>query len=185
MVVTTYGSVVDGSATSVVTPAPIDPEIESADAAPLLDDPFDADQTYYLKTSSHRTWTTQRIWSLILPLLCAGLLIGGSAFFLLRDFGHLYPGEGNGGSDTSRSIPTGSNYKEESTITDKISTSNSQDKYGSLVSTTSNKQHHTASRDYIPPDDAGASCAVHPDCSLLIGNCCPTVDGKMLECCSR
>ena len=195
MAMTTYGSIED-STTATTAAGIIDPEVETADAAPLVDDSlFDADQTYYLKNGHHNSqWTAQRIWNLLLPLIFAALLIGGAAMFLLRDFSHLYPGEGGGSTkDTSGSIPTTttnierSSYQKpttserdssHSTIT--TSSRNSGNSDSSSSSNKNNEKHHST---FVPPND-GASCSLHPDCSLLIGNCCPTVDGKHLECCS-
>merc|ERR1712071_289012 len=34
------------------------------------------------------------------------------------------------------------------------------------------------------PSPSGASCHAHPACSGLTGDCCPTVDGVLLDCCS-
>jgi hypothetical protein len=178
MVRTTYGSVED--TTTATTPVTIDPEIQTADAASSVDDdPFDANHTYYLKGDGRPYWTTQRIWNLLLPLLVAGLLIGGAAAFLLRDFGTLYPGQGNGGTDTSQSIPSRSST---SSIKDSTNNDGNSGTSQSYSSNSSNKHHHK--NDFLPPNDAGATCSVHPDCSMLIGNCCPTVEGKMLECCN-
>lgn len=35
-----------------------------------------------------------------------------------------------------------------------------------------------------PPSPSSASCHAHPACSGLDGDCCPTVDGVTLDCCS-
>lgn len=35
-----------------------------------------------------------------------------------------------------------------------------------------------------PPPSPSASCAAHPACSGLEGDCCPTTDGVQLDCCS-
>lgn len=181
MVGTTYGSIEDSNTIA----ASIDPEVEKADASPAVDDPYDSEQTYYLKDT--RPWTSQRIWNLFLPLLVAVLLVGGAALFLLRDFGTLYPGQGNSGADTSRSIPIASGsttYSDKTfpTIDDKNSNSDNDQ---SSRSRDKIAEHHSSERNYITSkDDIGASCNLHPDCSMLIGRCCPTFDGKMLECCT-
>ena len=195
MAMTTYGSIED-STTATTAAGIIDPEVETADAAPLVDDSlFDADQTYYLKNGHHNSqWTAQRIWNLLLPLIFAALLIGGAAMFLLRDFSHLYPGEGGGSTtDTSGSIPTTttnierSSYQKPTTSerdsSHSTTTTTSRSSGSSDSSSSSNKNNEKHHSTFVPPND-GASCSLHPDCSLLIGNCCPTVDGKHLECCS-
>jgi hypothetical protein len=176
MAVSSYGSV-DGPGS---TPT-VDPEMDSADAAVQpVDHPFDADHAYYLKadTGGRRMWTNHQIWSMALPILVAALLVGGAAAFLLRDFGTLYPGGGNGGSDTSRAIPNESTHtNKEMTYNGKSSSTSSSPSSGSST------RHHSFNSDIVPPSDDGANCEVHPDCSSLIGKCCPTADGKMLECC--
>ena len=190
MTTSTYGSIHHDDTTTATAAATVgmDPEVETADAAaPLIDDDplFDTDPTYYLKHGRHNNhnnndrWTTQRIWSLLLPLLIAGLLIGGAALFLLRDFSNLYPGQGNEGGGNrgsySETVSSGSSKSNSDETTSYTSSSGGS-------SSSSNRHHHTS---FTPPnEDIGASCSLHPDCSMLIGNCCPTVDGKTLECCS-
>jgi hypothetical protein len=163
--VVSYGSVED-------KPATRDPELDTADAAPATD--FDA--AYYLK-QPQQCWNAQRLWNLLMPLVVAALIVGGAAAFLLRDFGNLYPGSGNGGTDTSRAIKPSdfSNPSSEAT-----SVSNEKKESSSTSGTSS--RHRT--KDFVPPDDAGSYCDVHPDCSMLIGKCCPTPEGKMLDCCT-
>ena len=158
--VVSYGSVEEKPA--------VDPELDTADAAPATD--FDA--AYYLKDPKE-CWNARRLGNLLVPLIVAFLIMGGAALFLLRDFGTLYPGRGNGGVDTSRAIEP-SNVSEKPTAT-KTSSSSASD-----ASSTSSRHH----KDFTPPNDAGANCNVHPDCSMLIGKCCPTDDGEMLDCCA-
>jgi hypothetical protein len=164
--VVSYGSVED-------QPATRDPELDTADAAPATD--FDA--AYYLK-DSQPFWNARRLGNLLGPLLVAALIMGGAAAFLLRDFGNLYPGSGSGGSDTSRAIKPSDFSK---TPTDSSSTTEKKSSFTSGGGTSSSR-HHT--KEDVPPKDVGADCNVHPDCSMLIGKCCPTLDGEFLECCT-
>lgn len=161
--VVSYGSVDD-------QPASRDPELDTADAAPITE--FDA--AYYLKDSQESCWNPRRLGNLLGPLLVAALIMGGAAAFLLRDFGTLYPGSGGGGSDTSRAIQPND--------VSSSSSSSSPTKSSSSGSSTSASRHH--SKGFVPPNDAGADCSVHPDCSMLLGKCCPTLDGEMLDCCT-
>jgi hypothetical protein len=189
---TTYGSIDDSTTvtTTTSTAVGIDPEVQAADAAaPLVDDAFDTDQTYYLRNGNHyrtQRWTAQRIWNLLFPLLIAGLLMGGAALYLFHDFSHLYPGQGNGSTPSYKDVST--------TTTSSENTKSNGDENNNIYSTTTtnsrssgkskNQQHHDHTTFVTPNDDIGASCSLHPDCSMLTGNCCPTVDGKTLECCN-
>lgn len=142
------------------------------------DTPFDPDNTYYLKDTSR--WTTRKVVSIAVPILAAMMVMGGIALFLLKDFNHLYPGRGGDKS------PFYSNSG--GVATPKSSSSDTK----SPVAFSTTKQHHDSTTPASSPsknkvvytvDAAGASCAVHPDCSLLSGNCCPTAEGLMLACC--
>ncbi len=186
MIVPTYGSVIDTTTTAATTTNAsrnIDPEVATADAAPSMidDDPdYAVDATYYLKPD--RQWTTRRFWNLCGPLCVAGLLVGGTALWLSRDFKHLYPGQGNGepthlyASNTGSSSSSSSSSSSPTTTTDGARSRDSDP-------TQSHHRPHSTTRAFDPPND-GASCSLHPDCSILTGSCCPTVQGKTLECCS-
>jgi hypothetical protein len=168
--VVSYGSVEDQNTAR-------DPELDTADAAPVTD--FDA--AYYLK-DTQPFWNARRLGNLLVPLLVAALIMGGAAAFLLRDFGTLYPGSGSGGSDTSRAIKPSDFTSSSSSASDTTSTSDQKSSSSSSSGTSSSSRHH--SKEFMPPNDAGADCNVHPDCSMLLGKCCPTLDGEKLDCCS-
>jgi len=153
-----------------------------------LDQAFDPSNTYYLQDQTR--WTLKKILLVVVPILGAVLIVGGFALFLLRDFSHLYPGQngdksgyyahggehvvpssnGGGGDEEEIHAPLGpySKHKEDSDYEDETSS-----------------KHHGSSGSSTTPSDAGATCAVHPDCSGLIGNCCPTTAGTFLECCKN
>jgi hypothetical protein len=141
------------------------------------DRPFDANQTYYLRDESR--WTTRRIMLVLIPILAAILIMGGISWFLFEDFGHLYPGrggdygsfgKGGGGSEptSTKGVTTSKETQEETT------TSSSSKSAGASTSAKN-----------LPMDDIGATCAVRPDCAGLVGYCCPTKEGVMLNCCGR
>ena len=135
----------------------------------VADQSFDAAHTYYLQNNT--PWTMKKVLLIAVPILAAVMIVGGFAFFLLRDFNHLYPGRGGDKSEYyahggEKVVPSSSTTGVESPI---IPASTASDKSKTAVSS----KH----------DDIGATCGVHPDCAHLIGNCCPTSAGKMLDCC--
>lgn len=138
---------------------------------------FDADRAYYLKDSAAPLTSRQkcrRLLSVGFPLVVAVLIMGGFAWFLLKDFNHLYPGRGGGS-------PDGSGYEHVVPSTGK----KALDDGGARPS---DPNDATASSGAIrKPTAVGsvATCASHERCAKLglIGNCCPTDKGVVLECC--
>lgn len=123
---------------------------------------FDANNAYYLKSSTPRTPT--KLLLLIIPILLAVLVMGTISYLLLRDFNSLYPGRGGDqhpyytkhgshGSDTS---------PQPKPETDGGSSNNGD------VTVSSN-------------DDA--ACSAHEACKALVGDCCPNPAGTSLYCC--
>jgi hypothetical protein len=176
-----YGAV-ESSAHSVASGSEVDPLIGSSQPSVADDVSFDANQTYYLKPNTR--WTRRKIWATAVPILAACIVMGGIAYFLLRDFGHLYPGRGgdrspfysNGGmSPSTEKEDSQSSMSKESTVVEHFPSKRTGSR-SSGASTVKNHEDTTL--------DAGASCAVHPDCSKLAGDCCPTSDGHMLVCCN-
>lgn len=152
------------------------------------DQSFDAENTYYLGQTTR--WTFKKMMLVAVPILGAILIVGGFALFLLKDFNHLYPGRGgeksgyyeHGGEhvvQSSRSSSRTSNSAERSIP---MSSPRVDDADDDDERQTTNSKHLA-----IPPlnDDAGANCAVHPDCKGLIGLCCPTSAGAILDCCKN
>lgn len=141
-----------------------------------VDQPFDADNAYYLKGSASRLTREQRMRKALLvavPILAAILIVGGAALFLFRDFNHLYPGQGGSVRDRGGYPRTP----------------------GSSTTTTTTKSSDSHSNSFSPPssskDKGSASeglmaCSAHPKCASaqLIGDCCPTSLGVMLDCCN-
>jgi len=139
---------------------------EAEDPTAAVDSSFDASDTYYLPGvgSGGRSLTpSQRIRKCLLvavPLLAAAFIVGGAAFFLLRDFNNLYPGHGG---SVERGGPGRVEHASASTTTSSsVSTKSSSAAIG-----------------------GGASCAEHPLCADagLLGDCCPTPKGIQLDCC--
>lgn len=134
-------------------------------------DTFDANTTYYLKDTNR--WTFRKLISLTVPLLGAVLILGGAVWYLLSDFNHLYPGHESSSSSSS-------SYEKR------------QNGGSSTVSSTSSSNQispkATPKESEITPSNKGkgmkiAACRNYEACSALIGDCCPTPEGKTLECC--
>ena len=135
-------------------------------------DYFDADDTYYLKEGGGSSGpTSQRLKKLLVtafPIIIAALIVGGAVFYLLNDFGHLYPGRSGD--------PTHGGYKSSTTTT---SSSNAVDDFAPEPTQTKSTTKSTTTK-----STAAAACSAHDSCSGLEGNCCPTDDGKNLDCCN-
>lgn len=54
---------------------------------------------------------------------------------------------------------------------------------GSSSSGTTSSDAGSSSSSAGAPSDAGSTCETHSNCSPLTGQCCPTAEGTMLECC--
>ena len=135
------------------------------------DQPFDAAHTYYLTDNTR--WTVKKVLLVAVPILAAAMIVGGFAFFLLRDFSHLYPGRGGDKSDYYA-------HGGEKVVPSSSSTTGIDSPITPASSTTADYKSKSGSSKH---DDIGATCGVHPDCAHLLGNCCPTPEGKMLDCC--
>lgn len=137
----------------------------------VTDRSFDPDNAYYVKETSLPL--QQRLKKMLIcsmPILAAILIVGGAALYLLRDFNSLYPGAGGHGDKTPQ-------YSGATTTTRHSSLP--QD-YQSAETTQSPEANSKS-----PHVNSGsADCSAHPDCSGLVGVCCPTGDGVFLGCCS-
>jgi len=160
------------------------------DEEKAVDQSFDAANTYYLRETTR--WSTKKCLLIAVPILGAILIVGGFALFLLRDFSHLYPGRGgdksgyyaHGGEHVvPSSSKTTSGVNAPMTPSSKTDDDETGDESSESKTTTTTK--HDKSKSVAPNKDAGATCAVHPDCAGLIGNCCPTDKGVVLECCAN
>jgi hypothetical protein len=135
-----------------------------------VDASFDTDNMYYIKPDS---LTPAQRWRKVLlmgvPIICALMIVGGAATFLLRDFGRLYPGS-SGSSSKRTNVPAPSPHVKDSPAD-----------APTIHAPTIHKKKHT------PPSsdsDATAACSAHEGCSGLIGKCCPSEGGIFLECCN-
>jgi hypothetical protein len=141
----------------------------SNDEEHAADQSFDAAHTYYLTDNTR--WTMKKVLLIAVPILAAVMIVGGFAFFLLRDFSHLYPGRGG---DKSEYYAHGGEK-----VVPSSSTTTGINSPITPASTAGDKSKSGSSKN----NDIGATCGVHPDCAHLLGNCCPTSSGKMLDCC--
>lgn len=147
------------------TMSPIEPEGDAS---------FDTDNMYYVKpvilTPAQR-W--RKLLLLGVPIIAALLIIGSAAFFLLRDFGNLYPGSG-GNSDKRTGTTVGVRTHPEHS-----GNAPAPAPAPHVKDLPKNKpaKHSTGK-------DAMAACSAHEACSPLVGNCCPSEGGIFLECCN-
>jgi hypothetical protein len=128
--------------------------------------PYNIDNTYYLgETTMTADQRRVKLINCLVPIVAAFLIVGGAAFFLLRDFSHLYPTSGGGGSETQQgfhSIPA-------------VRTNVAPAKRAQPLPTSSTSHFPLASC------DDNAKCAELG----LAGLCCPTVAGVTLLCCDH
>jgi hypothetical protein len=138
-----------------------------------VDRPFDVTETYYLKESNLSPGERRgKCLATLVPILAACLIMGGAAYFLAKDFGHLYPSHGG---DPRQYDPPG-NYHG-NPVSDSASVPAPPH-----PKPTAPKPHSTATK----TSSAGSSCADNEKCDKLglKGQCCPTGSGDFLTCCN-
>lgn len=167
-----YGSVNDATETSYFT-AKAGPDEEAVDQS------FDADQTYYLRSGSDLTFKQKlRKYAVAaVPILLAALIMGFFTFYLLRNFSHLYPARG--GEPVIKREPS-------HTTTVTAEDYHGEDQNNAVK--TPEIHHRPLTDDDEKPirskTEGSSSCSAHPNCSHLIGDCCPSANGVMLDCCN-
>mmetsp|Transcript_14644 Transcript_14644/g.31837 ORF Transcript_14644/g.31837 Transcript_14644/m.31837 type:complete len:135 (+) Transcript_14644:118-522(+) len=122
---------------------------------PEGNDTFDEKNAYYLNESESRfSWT--RFSRAAVPIIIALVIMGGFGYGMSHGFNNLYGPPKGTGDDSIK--------QDESWIP----LDNSNDDSGGTLSGSS------------------AKCAKHEKCAALalLGNCCPTNKGGMLECCN-
>ena len=131
---------------------------------------YDIDNTYYVKERTlSRKERCQQIMLVALPLLAAFIIIGGFALYLLRDAHILSPEPGGGGSTRPAVVPRSSSgegpYPE-------------APKPAPAPEPAAKKVPHSS--------NGSASCASNAKCKDLglLGECCPTAKGEILDCCN-
>jgi hypothetical protein len=143
----------------------------------------ETDLLYYKEKQPSKQERIMKIVKIAVPMIIAVVLIGGLAWFLLRDFGQLYPGPA--GTHTSdhapASVPTSSVQRvpvPTNVQPEKGLQPAAIPKYPSSGSSSSSSTKSTKS-------SIGSTCAANSKCSALglTGECCPTAAGTMLECC--
>jgi hypothetical protein len=131
---------------------------------------FDSNNTYYL--TDNGSWTCRKLFLMAVPLLGAALIIGGAVWYLLSDFNHLYPGPG----------PTTTGSRSEG-HTIRVPPPPPVPAIAPSPQKVTQKVEQKSNNENSKSDDA-ASCISHPACSGLIGDCCPTSAGVLLDCCN-
>jgi hypothetical protein len=149
------------------TMSPIEPK--EGDAS------FDTDNMYYVKPESltpAQRW--RKVMLLGVPIIAALMIVGGAAFFLLRDFGSLYPGpSGGGGERTGTTVGVRESPHASANVP-------APSPHFVDAPPIHNKKHAQPST----ISDTAAACSAHEACSPLIGNCCPSEGGIFLDCCN-
>ena len=147
-----------------------------------VDDFKETDLLYYKEKELSKQEKVMKIVKIAVPIINAFVLIGGLAWFLLRDFGLLYPGPaGSHVSDHApAAVPTSSVQRVPApTVVQpgKGLQPTAIPKYPASGSSSSS----TTSMKSI----SGSTCAANSKCHALglEGECCPTSAGTMLECC--
>jgi len=146
----------------------IEDRVEEAAASTGASGGFDEGQTYYLRDSSGRRLSFRqalRKYSVVaVPIVAAALIVGGAAWFLLRDFNHLYPG--SRGDSSTFTPPTSRGHEPDDIHVSKPTFSTKSSVSGGSSSS--------------------SSCSSHEKCANLglKGYCCPTSQGDLLDCCN-
>lgn len=137
----------------------------------------ETDLLYYREKELSKQEKLMKIVKIAVPLIIAVTLIGGFAWFLLGDFGHLYPGPAGSQvpGHTPASLPTSS--------APKAPAPRSAPEEAPPPAPAPKYEVHAASTS--SSSSGGSSCTAHSKCSALglTGQCCPTSAGTILECC--
>ncbi len=162
-----YGSVSEATETSYFTAK----AGGGRDDEEAVDRSFDADHTYYLKSESNLSFQQKlrKYGVAAVPILLAALMLGFFTLYLLRNLSILYPARG------SEQV-----IKGEAGHTTTVSAVEYHG--GEQTSPVKSAEHEKSfkSKDL----DGSSSCSAHPNCAHLIGTCCPTTTGTMLDCCN-
>jgi hypothetical protein len=152
----------------------------------------ETDLLYYKGRTLSPKEKTAKLIKIAVPVVTAVLLIGGLTWFLLGDFGHLYPGPSGPKPPDSSSIsrPVASSVTPAAAPTVPSSRSYTTTTAGTTATepvpkkTPAIKDSTASTPTSIP--GGSSSCLSHSKCSDLglIGDCCPTTDGYILNCCS-
>jgi hypothetical protein len=151
-------------------------------------DGFRESDLFYIKEPSlSRNERFKKYIALAFPILLAICVMGGLAWYLARDFNHLYPGQNSGSGDNKRKTPI-------------YNRGSSAGKAHSSTITTSDRPLISKGPHIAGPDSPSftvpapstksttseeSSCTAHSKCKDLglTGECCPTGEGTFLGCC--
>ncbi|KAG7348515.1 hypothetical protein IV203_017220 [Nitzschia inconspicua] len=175
-----------------VNPASTNPPDEETDNENHFQE---TDLLFYKGRTLSQKEKTVKLIKIAVPVFIAVLLIGGLTWLLLGGFGNLYPGpSGSKPPDSSsygRPIPTPQSTGSTTSTKTTIDTTSTSSKSHSSVSepvAAAPKESPTTSTSTSTHSSAtgGAACSAHSHCDAigLIGDCCPTTEGTMLDCCS-
>jgi hypothetical protein len=147
---------------------------EESAAAPVNHRSFDSSHLAFLPGSTlTRQQRLRKFFLALFPIFVAALFMGGVVYFLLHDFNHLYPAGHNGSVPDAR--PTTTHHTLPKPTADKFSTNEDDD----------DRRNTDHSRFKSTSATGGALCSAHSKCASLglIGNCCPSNSGDILDCC--
>jgi hypothetical protein len=149
----------------------------------------ESDLLYYEERKLTQKEKTMKIIKIAVPVMIAVLVIGGFAWFLLRDFGHLYPGPSAPVLSPSHStVVSRPSFPEpptpSATTKGKAPTEPAVVSPTATAKQTDHKPSGSSSSD--SSSSGGSDCSLHPKCNSLglTGECCPTISGDSLDCCS-
>ena len=126
---------------------------------------FDEKNLYYVKEDEQtKRERAAKAIKLAVPIIIAVFLIGGLAFMLFHNFAYFYPGRGGQVVSSKHSVNSGT------TKTTQYSYDTDDDQSSPIAI----------------PTSSSTSCAANQKCKDLglTGECCPTVKGDNLVCCS-
>jgi hypothetical protein len=126
------------------------------------------DSLFYLSTNSSNKTEEQKVkcWRIITPILAAVIIMGGIAYFLAQYFNTLYP--------TDRVQPYHGHDVGSNIATVDESLTNNHDNTTAIVDV----KETAIKTQYRYPE-----CSFYHKCASLEGLCCPSRDGKFLDCC--
>lgn len=136
---------------------------------------FDEKDMYYVKETLTREQKMRKLVLIAVPILAAVLIIGGAALFLLHDFDNLYPGKGGGKEPSYKS-------KSHTTINEKPDSSSTPAVPMPAPAPLKRSDFDSGEKG----DNVASACVAHDKCKAngLTGECCPSLDGVFLGCCS-
>jgi hypothetical protein len=152
----------------------------------------ETDLLYYQGRKLSQKEKLSKIAKIAVPIIVAVLLIGSLAWFLLGDFGKLYPGGRDGPPASSTGVSSASSSKTIPASSEPLApttTAKSTSHYTApapVPSPVKEPVHSSSTSSSSGSSGGGSSCSANSKCKALglTGECCPSSSGDMLDCCS-